>query len=121
MSGKYLLARQAFATGSISWTDDEIKACLLGKDYKFNDSHALNEVLRHRATEVVVLDELRAENGSLSCSDVEFKKLTSVPKAMLVYCDGVPIAYLDDISGLPSAKPEQFEVMLVMPKEVFRV
>jgi hypothetical protein len=121
VSGKYLAARQAWAIGKLSWTRDALSACLLSSSYVFDEAHALQDALRFIASEKLKLEGRRSDGGGVSCSALTFKSLFDVPTALLVYRENLPIAYLDDIQGLPISDPEQYEVTLSMPRELFTV
>lgn len=108
----YDLGRQAFLTGSISWTSDDIKVVLIDtNDYTVNlaTHQYLSDVPSiARVATSSNLSSKTATAGVADAADIVFADVTGdVSEAIIIYKDtGIEstsplIAYIDTSTGLP--------------------
>ena len=102
MSNLYPSAREAFLTGSMSWTNDTIKASLVSSSYTYSASHST--VADLGSTVVATSDALTAKTataGTADAADVTFSaSSTSTIGGLVLFNESNElIAFID--SGFP--------------------
>lgn len=98
MSGKYLVARNAFGDGDLSWSRDTIVAQLLSARYAFDERHEKvpADGFDGFVGNPLQLTNRRMNEGWCTCDEMVFGQVRgAVIVAILFYrmTDGLPIEY----------------------------
>ena len=106
----YSLGREAFLTGNISWSADDVRACLVKSTYTFSDSHQyMSDIGTNDNGRSAALSGKTTTNGTADASDTSLTATAATAcNALVVFkhtgVDGTArlIAYIDTpTSGLP--------------------
>lgn len=104
MSGKYLMARDAFGRGELSWTSDAIVAQLLSADYRFDEEHASANDLTGEVGDAVAVTGRDTDGGWARCKALMFRQVRGKTAVAVVFyreSDGMLIEYSDSIDSFP--------------------
>ena len=109
----YPLARQKFLEGLLDWAHDDIKACLVNTAlYTYNGTHEFMDAVAASPDPRVGTDQLLSgkstTGGTADAADITFPAVVGgTVSAVIIYkstgalSTSVPIAYIDDVTGLP--------------------
>src|SRR5512141_1322519 len=100
MSGKFLAARDAFGEGTLSWTDDDIRAQLVSGAYVFDEA---SQRLSNTVGDSVPVTGRTMANGWARAAQMLFRQVKGpVVKGVVFYRnDGLLIMHCDNVQDFP--------------------
>lgn len=117
MSGKYLVARDAFGSGDLSWPGDDILAQLVSLDYGFDERHRTIDQVAGEVGDPAAVRDTQIADGWARCATVEFPQIKGAEVAALIFyreSDGMLIEYHDAVDRFPMT-PNGGDITIAAP------
>lgn len=103
MSGKYLIARDAFGNGKLAWNTN-VAAQLVSAECRFDERHENIEELSGAVGKPVLLRNPTMNDGWTRCEEINFTQVSGREVVAIVFFrdeDGMLIHYHDAVRRFP--------------------
>lgn len=124
MSGKYLVARDAFGNGDLRWTDGQIFAQLVASEFSFNErDQSLGDISSQLVGDPVGITGARFEAGWARCNEIRFDQVRGEKVGGVVFHEdsGMLIEYHDAIENFPMQPNGGDIIVQIQEPGIFRI